>query len=107
LQINADLLMIDPERMLSGMTRKFTVEVDVQLHDELVVAAQQNGQTEGHVLEQALRFYLHNGAPSQQLVRRAVMDTFEQSLMRDRDLLQRLAVALPGALRTRCSESMP
>ena len=107
MQINADLLMIDPERMLSGMTRKFRVEVDAQLHDELVAAAQQNGQTEGHVLEQALRFYLHNGAPSPQLVRRAVMDTFEQSLMRDRDLLQRLAVALPGALRTRGSESMP
>ena len=84
------------------MTRKFTVEVDAQLYDELVAAAQHNGQTEGHVLEQALRFYLHNVAPSQQLVRRAVMDTFEQSLMRDRDLLQ-----LPGALRTRCSESMP
>ena len=48
--------MIDPERMLSGLTRKFTVEVDAQLYDEGVAAAQQNGQTEGHVLEQALRF---------------------------------------------------
>ena len=41
--------------------------------------------------EQALAFYLHNVVPSQHLVRPQVMDAFEQSVSRNRDLLQRLA----------------
>ena len=43
------------------------------------------------VLEQALRFYLHNVVPSQHLVRREVMDAFEDSVARNRELLERLA----------------
>jgi hypothetical protein len=35
--------------------------------------------------------YLHNVVPSQHLVRREVMDAFEQSVARNRDLLHRLA----------------
>ncbi len=38
-----------------------------------------------------LRFYLQNVVPSQHLVRPEVMDAFEQSVARNRDLLQRLA----------------
>jgi hypothetical protein len=74
-----------------AMTKKFTPEIDAQLYDEFVAVAEQNGQTKRHVLEQALRFYLHNVVPSQHLVRSEVMDAFEQSVARNRDLLQRLA----------------
>jgi hypothetical protein len=72
-------------------TKKFTPEIDAELYDEFVALAEQNGQTKRHVLEEALRFYLHNVVPSQRLVRAAVMDDFEQSVARNRDLLQRLA----------------
>jgi hypothetical protein len=72
-------------------TRKFTPEIDAQLYDEFVSVAAKNGQTKRHVLEQALSFYLRNVVPSQHLVRNDVMNTFEQSVERNRDLLQRLA----------------
>jgi hypothetical protein len=72
-------------------TKKFTPEIDAQLYDQFVEVAEQNGQTKRHVLEQALKFYLHNVVPSQHLVRAEVMDSFEQSVARNRDLLERLA----------------
>jgi len=72
-------------------TKKFTPEIDAKLYDEFVTVAEQNGQTKRRVLEQALAFYLHNVVPSQHLVRPQVMDAFEQSVSRNRDLLQRLA----------------
>ena len=72
-------------------TKKFTPEIDAKLYDEFVAVAEQNGQSKRHVLEQALRFYLQNVVPSQHLVRSDIMDAFEQSLARNRDLLQRLA----------------
>lgn len=77
--------------MTTTTTKKFTPEIDAQLYDEFVAVAERNGQTKRHVLEQALRFYLHNVVPSQHLVRTEVMDAFEQSVARNRDLLQRLA----------------
>jgi hypothetical protein len=77
--------------MPAPMTKKFTPEIDAQLYDEFVAVAEQNGQTKRHVLEQALRFYLQNVIPSQHLVRPGVIDAFEQSVARNRDLLQRLA----------------
>jgi hypothetical protein len=77
--------------MSARITKKFTPEIDAKLYDEFVAVAEQNGQTKRHVLEQALRFYLHNVVPSQHLVRPAVMDAFEESVARNRDLLQRLA----------------
>jgi BMFP domain-containing protein YqiC len=77
--------------MPSVKTKKFTPEIDAQLYDEFVAVAEKNGQTKRHVLERALRFYLDNVVPSQHLVRREVMDAFEQSLARNQDLLQRLA----------------
>ena len=72
-------------------TKKFTPEIDAKLYDAFVAVAEQNGQSKRHVLEQALRFYLQNVVPSQHLVRSEIMDAFEQSLARNRDLLQRLA----------------
>jgi hypothetical protein len=77
--------------MPATKTKKFTPEIDAKLYDEFVAVAEQNGQTKRHILEQALRFYLQNVVPSQHLVRPAVMDAFEQSVARNRDLLQRLA----------------
>jgi hypothetical protein len=77
--------------MPGQMTKKFTPEINAQLYDEFVAVAEQNGQTKRYVLEQALGFYLHNVVPSQHLVRPEVMDAFEQSAARNRDLLQRLA----------------
>jgi len=77
--------------MPAPKTKKFTPEIDGQLYDEFVAVAERNGQTKRHVLEQALRFYLRNVVPSQHLVRREVMNAFEESVARNRDLLQRLA----------------
>jgi len=76
---------------MPAKTKKFTPEIDAKLYDEFVAVAEQNGQTKRHVLEHALRFYLHNVVPSQHLVRPGVMDAFEESVTRNRDLLQRLA----------------
>jgi hypothetical protein len=76
---------------MPATTKKFTFEIDAQLYDEFVAVAEQNGQTKRHVLEQALKFYLRNIVPSQHLVRPEVMDAFEQSVARNRGLLQRLA----------------
>lgn len=72
-------------------TKKFTPEIDAALYNELAETAERNGQTKRYVLEQALRFYLHNVVPSQHLVRREVMDAFGQSVARNRELLERLA----------------
>ena len=77
--------------MPARATKKFTPEIDAQLYDEFVAVAEQNGQTKRYVLEQALGFYLHNVVPSQHLVRSDVMDAFEKSVARNRDLLERLA----------------
>lgn len=72
-------------------TKKFTPEIDARLYEEFVAVAEKNGQTKRHVLEQALKFYLRNVVPSQHLVRPEVMDSFEQTVARNRDLLERLA----------------
>jgi hypothetical protein len=79
------------ERAVPPTTKKFTPEIDAELYDEFVAVAERNGQTKRHVLEQALRFYLNNVVPSQHLVRREVMDAFDESVARNRDILQRLA----------------
>jgi hypothetical protein len=77
--------------MSAPTTKKFTPEIDARLYEEFVAVAEKNGQSKRHVLEQALRFYLHNVVPSQHLVRPEVMDAFEQSVTRNHDLLERLA----------------
>jgi hypothetical protein len=77
--------------MAEATTKKFTPEIDATLYDEFVATAERNGQTKRHVLEQALRFYLRNVVPSQHLVRAEVMEAFEKSVTRNRELLERLA----------------
>jgi hypothetical protein len=77
--------------MPAATTKKFTAEIDAHLYDEFVAVAERNGQTKRYLLEQALRLHLHNAVPSQHLVRSEVVDAFEQSVARNRDLLQRLA----------------
>jgi hypothetical protein len=76
---------------MPATTKKFTPEIDAKLYKEFVAVAKRNGQSQRHVLEEALKFYLRNVVPSQHLVRREVMDTFEQSVADNRDLLERLA----------------
>ena len=71
--------------------RKFAPEIDASLYEEMVQVAKQNGQTQRYILEKALEHYLHNVVPSQHLVRPGVMGAFEQSVARNRDLLERLA----------------
>jgi hypothetical protein len=72
-------------------TKKFTPEIDAKLYKEFVAVAKRNGQSQRHILEEALKFYLKTVVPSQHLVRREVMDAFEQSVAANRDLLERLA----------------
>ena len=72
-------------------TKKFTPEIDAKLYKEFVATAKRNGQSQRHVLEEALKFYLKNVAPAQQLARTHVMKAFEQSIADNRDLLNRLA----------------
>ena len=72
-------------------TKKFTPEIDAKLYKEFVATAKRNGQSQRHVLEEALKFYLKNVVPSQHLVRPEVMNAFEQSVAVNRDLLERLA----------------
>ena len=72
-------------------TKKFTPEIDAKLYKEFVAVAKRNGQSQRHVLEAALKFYLRNVAPAQYLARAEVMKAFEQSAVANRDLLTRLA----------------
>jgi hypothetical protein len=75
---------------MPATTKKFTPEIDAKLYKEFVAVAKQNGQSQRHVLEQALGFYLHNVVPAQQLARTEVMKAFEQSAADSRELLGRL-----------------
>lgn len=72
-------------------TKKLTPEIDAQLYRELITTAKKTGRTPRYLLEEALRYYLHHVVPSQHLVRPEVMQIFEQSVKRNRDLLERLA----------------
>ena len=75
---------------MPATTKKFTPEIDAKLYKEFVAVAKRNGQSQRHVLEEALKFYLKNVVPSQHLVRPEVMNAFEQSVAVNRDLLERL-----------------
>ena len=76
---------------MASKVKKFAPEIDAKLYEEMVRVAKQNGQSQRYILEKALEHYLHNVVPSQHLVRRNVMDAFEESVARNRDLLERLA----------------
>ena len=77
--------------MPASKTKKIAPEIDAKLWEQLATVAKQNGQSQRYVLEQALRHYLQNVVPSQHLVRPQVMDAFDDSVARNRDLLDRLA----------------
>jgi Ribbon-helix-helix protein, copG family len=77
--------------MSSKKTKKFTPEIDAKLYEEFVALAEKNGQSQRHVLEQALEFYLRNVVPSQRLVRAEVMDASRRSNEQYRELYQKLA----------------
>jgi hypothetical protein len=77
--------------MSSKKTKKFTPEIDAKLYEEFVAVAEKNGQSQRHVLEQALEFYLRNVVPSQRLVRAEVMDASRRSNEQYRELYQKLA----------------
>jgi hypothetical protein len=72
-------------------TKKFTPEIDARLYEEFVAVAEKNGQSQRHVLEQALMFYLRNVVPSQRLVRPEVMEASRRSNDQYRELYQKLA----------------
>ncbi len=76
---------------MATTTKKFTPEIDAKLYKEFVATATRTGQSQRHVLEEALKFYLKNVVPSQHLVRPEVMNAFDQSVAANRDLLDRLA----------------
>jgi hypothetical protein len=76
---------------MPATTKKFTPEIDAKLYKEFVAVAKRNGQSQRHVLEEALKFYLHNVVPAQHLARTEVMKAFEQSAALNCDLLTRLA----------------
>ena len=76
---------------MPATTKKFTPEIDAKLYKEFVAVAKRNGQSQRHVLEEALKFYLHNVVPAQRLARTEVMKAFEHSAAVNRDLLTRLA----------------
>jgi len=48
-------------------TKKFTPEIDAKLYKEFVALAKRNGQSQRHILEEALKFYLKMWVPSQHL----------------------------------------
>jgi hypothetical protein len=77
--------------MSTKKTKKFTPEIDANLYEEFVAVAEKNGQSQRHVLEQALQFYLRNVVPSQRLVRAEVMDASRRSNEQYRELYQKLA----------------
>jgi hypothetical protein len=72
-------------------TKKFTAEIDAQLYKEFLAFTEKCRQATREALEQALKLYLRNVVPSQQLVRTEVTEAFEQSVARNRELLQFLA----------------
>jgi Ribbon-helix-helix domain len=72
-------------------TIKIAPEIDAKLYEEMVSLSKKTGVSQRYLLERALEHYLHNVVPSQNLVRPAVMDAFQESVKRNRDLLNRLA----------------
>jgi len=76
---------------MSARTKKFTPEIDAQLYDELIATAKKSGTRKGMFSKRPCVTTCTTLVPSQHLVRPEVMDTFEQSVARNRDLLERLA----------------
>jgi hypothetical protein len=77
------------------MSNKSTVKIgpaiDAELYKEFVAVAKANGQSQRYVLEQAIEHYIRNVVPSQQMVRPEVMEAYQRSNERFRELYQKLA----------------
>jgi hypothetical protein len=72
-------------------TIKIGPAIDAKLYKELVSVAKGNGQSQRHLLEKAIEYYLHNVVPSQHLVRPEVMEAYRRSNEKFRELYQKLA----------------
>jgi metal-responsive CopG/Arc/MetJ family transcriptional regulator len=77
--------------MSATKTKRISLTINANLWDQFTSLAQQTGQSQRSALEQALLHYLQDVAPAQHLIRPRVMEAFEQSVSRNRDLLQPLA----------------
>lgn len=77
--------------MATSRTRRITTEIDATLYGQLIAVAKRKGQTRRRLIEQALASCLHNVMPSRHVIGTDAMEAFEQSVIRNRDLLQRLA----------------
>ncbi len=74
-------------------TIKIAPEIDAKLWKEFVKVAETNGQSQRHLLESALDFYLHRVIPSQHTLRPEVMEASRRSNQQYRELYERLAKA--------------
>ena len=72
-------------------TKRISLTINANLWNQFTSLAKQTGQSQRSALEKALLRYLQDVAPAQDLIRPRVMEPFEQSVSRNRDLLQRLA----------------
>ncbi len=72
-------------------TVKIGPAIDAKLYQELMRVAQENGQSQRHLLEKAIEHYLHNVVPSQHLIRPEVMEAYRRSNEKFRELYKKLA----------------
>jgi hypothetical protein len=80
----------------SGMASKSSTvkigpAIDAALYKEFVQVAKQNGQSQRYLLEKAIEHYIRNVVPSQQLVRPEVMEAYQRSNEKFRELYAKLA----------------
>lgn len=72
-------------------TVKIGPAIDAKLYKELVSVAQENGQSQRHLLEKAIEHYIHNVVPSQHLIRPEVMEAYRRSNEKFHELYKKLA----------------
>jgi hypothetical protein len=74
-----------------AVTIKIAPEIDAKLWKKFTAVAEKNGQSQRHLLESALEFYLHHVVPSHRTVRPEVMEASRRSNQLYRELYERLA----------------
>jgi len=77
--------------MASKLAIKIGPAIDAKLHEELVRAAKENGQSQRYILEKAIEHYIRNVMPSQRMVRPEVMGAYKRSNEKFRSLYAKLA----------------
>ena len=77
--------------MSSKTTIKIGPAIDAKLYKEFIAVAKKNGQSQRHLLEKAIEHYLRDVIPSQNLVRREVLEAYRRSNEKFRKLYQKLA----------------